>query len=504
MKEMMKKLEAEVVIIGAGIAGLSLGCYLQMNGFNVQIFESHNIPGGLCTSWKRKGYLFDGCIHSTIAPSNQYKLSSWLSELVDFDQVKFHYYDELSCIKLSDGTVFHFYTDPDKLEKELLAIAPEDTKFIRTMVASIKAFAKHDMQLPKPIELWTPLDYFLRQFITAPYLTHLSKWSKSLLDTISKCHNPNLKQILNQDFFTRYPFYFFLIALGQMDNKGVGYPIGGSLNFAKHIEQKFISLGGRIHYGSKVKRIIVSQNTATGVILESGERVENKDIVISAADGYETLYELLEGKFINKRIKDRYDNYPKWPSVVLVSLGVARSFADEPSLIDIRLEDEFVIDDCTKTDSLPIAIYNFDPTLAPDGKTCIRVILHTQNYDYWRTLKNSDYNKYIQEKNRIGNDIVTILDNHLGNIKNNLEVMDIATPDTFYRYTNNWQGSIQGWEWLPRLIPEHMKNNVPGLKKFWMTGQWVMPGGGVAGAFINARDLARIICNKMGIKFYNR
>jgi phytoene dehydrogenase-like protein len=66
---MMKKSEAEVVIIGAGIAGLSLGCYLQMNGFNVQIFESHNTPGGLCTSWKRKGYLFDGCIHSTIAPS---------------------------------------------------------------------------------------------------------------------------------------------------------------------------------------------------------------------------------------------------------------------------------------------------------------------------------------------------------------------------------------------------------------------------------------------------
>jgi len=82
--------------------------------------------------------------------------------------------------------------------------------------------------------------------------------------------------------------------------------------------------------------------------------------------------------------------------------------------------------------------------------------------------------------------------------------MDIATPDTFYRYTNNWQGSIQGWEWLPRLIPEHMKNDVPGLKNFWMTGQWVMPGGGVAGAFINARDLARIICDKMGINFYNR
>ena len=52
-----------IIIIGAGIAGLSAGCYGQINGFNAGIFEMHNISGGLCTSWERKGYIFDGCIH---------------------------------------------------------------------------------------------------------------------------------------------------------------------------------------------------------------------------------------------------------------------------------------------------------------------------------------------------------------------------------------------------------------------------------------------------------
>lgn len=47
-----------VIIIGAGIAGLSAGCYGQMNGYNTKIFEMHSIPGGLCTSWKRKSYTF--------------------------------------------------------------------------------------------------------------------------------------------------------------------------------------------------------------------------------------------------------------------------------------------------------------------------------------------------------------------------------------------------------------------------------------------------------------
>lgn len=56
----MKK---RTIIIGAGIAGLSSGCYAQMNGYEAEIFEMHNIPGGLCTAWNRKGYTLDGCIH---------------------------------------------------------------------------------------------------------------------------------------------------------------------------------------------------------------------------------------------------------------------------------------------------------------------------------------------------------------------------------------------------------------------------------------------------------
>ena len=52
-----------IIIIGAGIAGLSAGCYGQMNGYRTSIFEMHDKPGGLCTSWQRKKYTFDLCIH---------------------------------------------------------------------------------------------------------------------------------------------------------------------------------------------------------------------------------------------------------------------------------------------------------------------------------------------------------------------------------------------------------------------------------------------------------
>ena len=42
--------DKSIIIIGAGIAGLAAGCYGQMNGYNTQIFEMHDLPGGLCTA----------------------------------------------------------------------------------------------------------------------------------------------------------------------------------------------------------------------------------------------------------------------------------------------------------------------------------------------------------------------------------------------------------------------------------------------------------------------
>jgi thioredoxin reductase len=51
---MVIDLEKKVVIIGAGVARLSAGCYARMHGYDAEIHEAHTIPAGLCTSWKRK------------------------------------------------------------------------------------------------------------------------------------------------------------------------------------------------------------------------------------------------------------------------------------------------------------------------------------------------------------------------------------------------------------------------------------------------------------------
>ncbi|ABX42265.1 FAD-dependent oxidoreductase [Lachnoclostridium phytofermentans] len=53
----------KVVVVGAGIAGLSAAIYAQRSGFEVTLCGQHSIVGGMCTSWRRKGYLFEGTIN---------------------------------------------------------------------------------------------------------------------------------------------------------------------------------------------------------------------------------------------------------------------------------------------------------------------------------------------------------------------------------------------------------------------------------------------------------
>lgn len=73
--------QKSIIIIGAGIAGLSAGCYAQMNGYQSTIFELHDLPGGLCTAWERKGYIFDGCIHDLFGSGEGQPFHSMWQEL---------------------------------------------------------------------------------------------------------------------------------------------------------------------------------------------------------------------------------------------------------------------------------------------------------------------------------------------------------------------------------------------------------------------------------------
>jgi hypothetical protein len=68
------------------------------------------------------------------------------------------------------------------------------------------------------------------------------------------------------------------------------------------------------------------------------------------------------------------------------------------------------------------------------------------------------------------------------------------------RYTNNWQGSMLGWWVMDEDGSMPIKKELPGLKDFYMAGQWV-DGGGVTTVIESGRDVARLICEKDNREF---
>jgi len=147
-----------------------------------------------------------------------------------------------------------------------------------------------------------------------------------------------------------------------------------------------------------------------------------------------------------------------------------------------------------------VKIYNFDPTLAPVGKTVLTAIL-SADYEYWVNLKVNNVDEYKKEKERIATKVTDELDKKFGGIKSVLEVTDVATPATYTRYTNNWRGSFEGWIPTVDNFGKVMKKTLPNLNNFYMIGQWLQPGGGLPVSGMHGRYLAQILCKKDKKKF---
>ena len=493
----MKK---KVIIIGGGIAGLCAGSYLQINGYDTEIFEMHDKSGGCCTSWTRKGYTFDGCIHFLYGTGGSNAFYPLWKELIDIQGMEIVDFKEYSQI-VKDGTTLTLFADTEKLKKELLRIAPEDSVIIEEFINAIQEFDKIDMPIDVAPETLGMVELLKLLKDMKPYLNLQKKWNISVRDFVNKLTNPFLKEVLPASFEGEEMSLIAMItSFSAMNLKSAGYPIGGSLEFARKIEERYISLGGKLHFKQNVTQIIIDKNSAKGIILENGDE-HHADIIISAADGYNTIFEMLEGKYINKKIANYYKSLNLFRSLVQVSLGLNRTFDNTPHSYSLFIDEPIIFEDNNKIERLELMIYNFDPTLAPAGKTTVTVSIETHNDEYWSNLRNEDRERYRAEKKKIAEEVIDRLDKFFGNIKSKVEVIDVATPATYIRYTNNWKGRYMGWMLTPKGLVTRMKKTLPGLKNFYLISQWATVGGGVPVGIMSGRNITQVICKKDKRKF---
>ena len=167
----------KVNIIGAGIAGLSAGCYLQMNGYSTQIYESHNLPGGLCTSWERKKYTIDNCIHWLVGSGPRDNIYNLWAELIDMQSIKFVDHEEWLRIEGNDGRSIRVFTNVDRLEEELLLKSPEDARLIADFTGAVRYFLKLNLPVEKARETYGLTDAFKVVPRLLPFMRAMGKWS---------------------------------------------------------------------------------------------------------------------------------------------------------------------------------------------------------------------------------------------------------------------------------------------------------------------------------------
>ncbi len=486
----------KVLIIGGGMAGMSAGAYLQMNGFDTEIFELNATPGGVCTSWKRGEYTVDWCIHWLVGsgPSDSF-YDRW-SELIDMSQIEIIDHEEYARIEDMHGEQIRIFTDLDRLETELLEKAPEDKEKINEFVHACREFT--EMQLPndEPMataNLWHKIKMMWR---VLPYLGVLGRYSNiSSADFAAGFRNPLLRKAITHLFEPEVPILFSMMTLAWMHKKAAGYPIGGSLNFAKRIADRYEQLGGVFHYTNRVQKILVENGRATGIQLADGE-TRRGDYVISAADGHTTIFDMLEGKYTAPEFEQYYTKGKTFPSLVFVALGVSRSFHAVPHSYFFPLHEPLRIDPETEIRDFHLRVHNFDPTLAPFGKTLLTTLIETRNHTYWLNLQQNAPDLYESEKQRIAEAVTRIIDHKLGEVRQFVEMTDVSTPATIIGFTNNWKGSFEGWLATPESGFKELPNTLPGLDDFYMCGHWVAIGGGIPTAMMSGRQVAQLICKK--------
>ncbi len=476
----------KVIIIGGGIAGLCTGVYLRRLGFDTEILEMHTISGGLATAWKKGGYTFENCLHWLVGSKDGGQMNAAWKEVFDIGRLEF-FEDPVFQVLERGADRIAIYRDPNRLESELLTKAPEDAAAIKELVGLIRKMAK--LRIPEGDSFFQNIGAYIG---LVPYLPAMSKYGKlSMADYSKKFTNPILKEFFSAGI-SDLSFLAIVFSLAWMAQGNAAYAVGGSLRLIGLIEENYKKLGGRIRFKTRVERILVEDGRAVGVVLQGGEKMR-ADIVVSAADGHATIFDMLGGKFTDEKIRKIYDTYKPFPSYIQVSLGVDADLSGEPGAVVLLLDKDVQVDPKTTENAVTFRVFNFDRTFAPAGKTAVVCILTTYNHEYWCGLRNKDKPRYEAEKKRVADSVTAVFEKRFPKARGKVQVVDVATPATIVRYTGNWKGSMEGWLLTPATGMKTLPSVLPGLKNFYMVGQWISPGGGLPAGLLTGRSVSRRI-----------
>lgn len=498
----------KVIVIGAGISGLVCANYLRRAGFDVTVFEKHIIPGGMSAQWKRKDYIFEGGMHWLGGAIEKMPINEiWKNCGALKENNPLYFRDPFYTLYRKDKQIM-MWRNLEKMKEEFLKNAPEDAKMIKKLCRDVKFLSGVHSPLADISGLKTKIKHkmgMIEALKMAPAVLKLLTLAKIPLSAyIEKFKNEDIKHLLYSVIGYRYNAYSMVYTISSFAQGDCGYPRGGSLVMANNMAETFLNRGGKIEYRKEVKEILIDENgRAKGVrifdgVSKEGQTLES-DAVVCTVDLMASEKLIAEDK-IPQAQKKIFENASKCvPEMTMfVCYGVNTDLSSYPKGMVIPLPKEKPFEAAgIKFSELRINNYATYRDITCEGKTSLTCLLLGDSYDYWKKAKEDG--TYKEKKEDLKDRLLKIIEENIPEVSGNIEITDVATPLTYERYTNAYQGSwMSVWNEKNGLNNFKEKSKIPGL---YFAGERLNMTGGLPIAAITGWHAAQYVTKDAGYIF---
>ena len=479
---------ANLIIVGAGVAGLTAGIYAQLHGHHATIYERHYKAGGNLTGWDRHGYHIDNCIHwltGTNPVTDFYKMWETLGALGDGIEV--HQPENLYTYENSQGQQLSLNKSVEQLKQDMLRISPEDKKEILRFIHAIRSVQRLNGIGGKDCErrsnAWEKL-------ISAPDLVKNYKYS--IGDLAARFKSP----LLSEFILSFMPAHFSVLALvmvfATFTGKNGGIPRGISCAMADRMVERFRSLGGVLQLKNGVSRINVQGQRAESVTLDDGT-VATTDYVIITADPAAAFGSLLNRSYMPAKLAEQYED-----SNMIRFSSTHCAFAYDGEDVCFAGDMVYEVPEryrellCSKY--LMVREFSHEKDFAPAGKSIIQTMAYCLEDDAKALIAlHKDKAAYQDYKQRMSRAVEEIICERMPALKGKITCIDAWTPATYQRFVGSEVGSFMSFIMPAGAAPTQLSGAVEGLDNVVLATQWQMAPGGLPIAATAGMDAIKLI-----------
>ena len=472
----------DAIVIGAGNGGLVAAARVAMKGAKVLLLEQHNLPGGFASSFVRGRFEFETSLHELYdysTPENKGGIRILFEDRLNIDA---------DFVPVPEAYRL-IVTNPDEKMDVVLPFGVEDfIQAVEKEVPGSEDSVRKFFQLGKEIDEATTYIGKMRgnpdQDVLLKEHTNFLRTAAYPIDDIQDALNipERARAILNAYWLylgvptSRVNTTVFAAMVHGYILKGAYIPKMRSHEYTSAIEAKIREYNGDVEYNSKVQRILVNKGKVMGVQTNKGEIINTNHVICNASPTL-TYNNLIHPKSEVPEIAFKQINArTHGVATIVVYMGLDTT-AEKLGLKDYS----YFICDTMDTDQLYDSLINLEvpkvqATLclnnaisdcSPPG-TCIISITSAFRPGAWDNVKPEEY---FDVKTKIADGLIENFEKATGvQIRDHIEEIEVATPQTFSRFTGTYNGVIYGYElesWdsiIPRLQSMNDEKYIEGLE----------------------------------------